>query len=188
MDAISTILSDVTDMLSGAFALLDAGEEEIERAQKRHPEKANEIWHAFSILVPSDAMQSMAEFVFRSHCRELLERIVTGADTRPGTAAEVCATLCAASQVAPLTGTAAGLYHRMWAQAFPDMEQFSDQTEHYEALHGSHIDDLERETRRKLRQSDRQVKDKDCKGLHHGEPATDCPLYLKAQAKAEAAA
>jgi hypothetical protein len=60
------------------------------------------------------------EFVYRSHCRELLDRAARGEDTRPGTAAECCIALSETSLRVPLRTSAAGLYARMWTRAqFP---------------------------------------------------------------------
>jgi hypothetical protein len=109
------------------------------------------------------------EYVYRAHCRELLERVAAGADTRPGTAAEMCCTCHDMSQIAPSTSPAAGLYGRMWAQAFPDRPQFHDQ-QHHEALEGPAIDYLETLLRRKLTVHDRRLGDIDCGGRHHGKP------------------
>ena len=108
------------------------------------------------------------EFVSRSHYRELLDRLATGMDTRPGTAAEVCCACRDASLVAPLNSTAAGLYFRMWESAFPDMPPVTDRTQHHEALEGSSIDALEATSRCTLAREDRLVADISCTGMHHG--------------------
>ena len=158
----------VSGMLAGLFEQMEWAEDEITKAQRRHPARADLIYHSFSLLTPKHELMG-TEFVYRSHCAELLNRVAAGTDTRPGTAAEVACACCDASQVAPLTSTAAGLYARMWQQAFPGHgDQWTDSGEHYEALHGSQIDDLERWSRRKLAHDDRTL-DFDCGGMHHGE-------------------
>lgn len=57
------------------------------------------------------------EFVYRSHRRELRERVARGQDTRPGTAAKLVIARSHNGQLAPLTTAGAGLCMRMWARA-----------------------------------------------------------------------
>jgi hypothetical protein len=158
------------EMLAGIFERMEWAEDEITAAQKRHPEMADLIYHGFKLLTPTHELLSTgAEFAYRAHCRELLERVAAGQDTRPGTAAEVACQCHDASLVCPLTETASGLYARMWQQAFPGQgDQWDASHGHYEGLHAAQIDDLERESRRKLTVSDRRI-DAECAGMHHGE-------------------
>ena len=60
------------------------------------------------------------EWVYRSHARELLTRAAADHDTRPATAAEMVLACRDISLCMPLNTTAAGLYMRLWRQAFPD--------------------------------------------------------------------
>jgi hypothetical protein len=157
--------------LSGILSQIDWAEDEGEKARQRHLAHADRIYHAFVLLTPShDLMRT--EFVYRSHCAELLDRVAAGTDTRPGTAAEVCAACHDASQVAPLTTSAFGLYARMWELAFPAYPVFSSQREHYEALRGPQISDLESEARRKLAQPGRCLGMITRPGMHHGQLVT----------------
>ena len=58
----------------------------------------------------------------------------------------------------------------MFARAFPEQSQaFAGQGEHYEALRGAQIDDLEAEARHKTAKEDRRLGEITCKGMHHGE-------------------
>ncbi len=60
-------------------------------------------------------------------------------------------------QVAPLTESAAGLYGRVFARAFPGQHNaWEGAQERSEALRSAQIDDLEREARHKLTQADRR--------------------------------
>jgi hypothetical protein len=170
-------LGGLDALLCGLFEQMEHAEDEIQAARRRHPQAADLLYHSFSLLTPTHELMGQ-EFVYRAHCRELLARVAAGQDTRPGTAAEVAIACSEASQVAPLASTVAGLYARMWGHAFPGHgAQWDDTAGHYEALYGSQIDDLERESRRKLAKSDRRVKDVECGGRHHGEPVT-CSLAL----------
>ncbi len=108
----------IGDMLAGAFKKMDWAEDEITRAQKRHPGQADLMWHCFKLLNPTHELMG-TEWLYRSHCRELLDRMAAGQDTRPGTAAEICCQCSDASQLAPLTESAAGLYGRMFSRATP---------------------------------------------------------------------
>jgi hypothetical protein len=115
------------------------------------------------------------EFVFRSHCRELLDRVAGGLSPVPGTSAEVALAVMAASLKAPLNTAAFGLYTRMWIQAgFPPSESVTGSHEHYEAIAKARIDDLEAETRTRLSVADRVLRSIECPGRHHGRPADDC--------------
>jgi hypothetical protein len=173
---------DLMDVLTGCFERMDWAEDEIARAQKRHPESADAIYHSFKLLNSADSKgfeRMGVELVYRSHCRELLERVAAGQDTRPGTAAEVAIACCEASLLSPLTTTAAGLYCRMWAIAFPGhSDVWAGQGEHYEGLRGTQIDDLEREARHKTASAGRRRGDIECGGMHHGE--TVACKYAKA--------
>lgn len=167
-------------MLTGLFERMEWAEDEIDRAMRRHKASASTLYHSFSLLTPTGVMSERAEFVYRSHVRELLARVVAGQDTRPGTAAEVCLACSESSLVAPLTDTAAGLYGRMWdAAGFPG-DQFHARQEHHEALSGSLIDDAERELRRKLAVDDRKLGAIECGGMHHGEDVS-CAYHTPAK-------
>ncbi|MGH3403813.1 MAG: hypothetical protein ACRDRJ_15140 [Streptosporangiaceae bacterium] len=178
--AIAELLARVQAEVTGAAALVDVAEDEIGQAAARHPQAADHLFHSFRLLLPAfDARAWGTEFVLRAHCRELLERVARGEDTRPGTNAEC---LLAISQVAvevPLNGAAAGFCFRMWSGAFPGHE-LSDRGQHYEALYGSAIDDIERWTRAKLAIPGRVLRDITCDGLHHGQPAA-CRYRAEAQ-------
>ena len=126
----------------------------------------------------------MVEFVYRSHAAELLDRLAAGADTREPTAAEMCLACSEISQRVPLHGPAAGVYLRLWARAFPGQPATADQAEQlhwHERLHGSQIDDLEAELRRRLRDPQRRLPTVDCQGRHHGRPVR-CRYAARAEA------
>lgn len=170
-ESLSKLMSTLTDAIGPTFEAMEWAEDEIQRAARRHPEAADRLWHSFSLLTPRDGMG--VEFVYRSHARELLDRVARGEDTRPGTAAEVCLVCKDASLVAPLTTGGVGLYMRMWLQAFPDRPVHDGQADdqvHYEAMRGSQIDDLEAKARHRTADPDRRLKDITCRGVHHGEP------------------
>jgi len=138
--------------LGPIFQQMECAEDEIEQAQRRHPQLADLLWTTFRLMLPTqDLMRT--EFVYRSHCRELLERVARGEDTRPGTSAELAIACC---HLAPLSTAGAGLYMRMWTKAFADQPPFpgaDERLDHYEAIEGSVMDEHEAAMRRKLGQS-----------------------------------
>lgn len=168
--ALATILEETTNdsFLIGCFERMEWAEEEIQAAGHRHPHAADTLYHSFSLLPPSFPDLMSTEFVYRSHARELLERVVRGEDTRPGTAAEVFCLMSQISLMTPLNTAAAGLYFRMWAEAFPHQPMFGE-LESYEKLERPLIDDFETEARRQLRVADRKPGAIECSGRHHGE-------------------
>jgi hypothetical protein len=162
-------------VMAEALGLVEQAEEEIQAARIRHPRHADRIYHAFPLLVPSPALERLeSEMVYRSHCRELLDRVAAGTDTRPGTAAEVCCVMLHTSLLSPLTSAATGLYMRMWQTAgFPELPEFTEARHHHEALESTVIDDHEQFARRKLAVADRRLGAIDCPGRHHGDEV-DC--------------
>lgn len=152
------IVNETSLQLGPIFEQMEWAEEEIDQAQGRHPAQASLLWTTFRLFVPtSDLMRT--ELVYRSHCRELLERVAAGEDARPGTNAELAIACCETSQLAPMTTAGAGLYMRVWARAFPDqpLVDNEEQLGHYEALESRAIDDHEAVLRRKLSQPWRRL-------------------------------
>ena len=135
-------------------------EDEIEAAQLRHGERdRGPLWNSFRLLRPTHE-QAWPELVYRAHCRELLDRVATGLDTRPATDAEKIAVLSAASQTAPLNSGAETLYLRIGTRMFPDIfEGIGDvlDVQAYEKVNGSRADDYEAQLARKLYQPWRKI-------------------------------
>jgi len=180
MAAIAELLARVQAEVTGAAALVDIAEDEIEQAAARRPQAAGDLFHCFRLLLPAfEARAWGTEFVLRAHCRELLERVARGQDTRPGTNAECLLAIAQVAMEVPLNGAAAGFYLRMWSAAFPGHE-LTGHGQHYEALYKGSIDDIERWTRKKLAIPGRVLRDITCDGLHHGQPAA-CRYRTEAQ-------
>ncbi|MFI8974244.1 hypothetical protein ACIGO9_15260 [Nocardia asteroides] len=166
---------EFTTALISALTQTEWAEDEIDRAQQRHPDVADVLFHGFSLLTATDQRMS-TEFVYRAHARELLERVAAGLSTKPGTAVEVALLLMRVSLVTPLNTTAFGLYLRMWRQAgLPDLGEPVTDDDHYEAIAGRGIDEFEAVARRKLAVPDRVLTLITCDGCHHGQPV-DCRL------------
>jgi hypothetical protein len=135
-------------------------EEEIEAAQLRHGERdRGPLWRSFRLLRPTHD-RSWPELVYRIHCRELLDRIAAGADTRPATDAEKIAVLSGASQTAPLNGGAETLYLRLGSRRFPEIFAGAGEVldiDAYEKVHGSRADEYEALLSHKLAQPWRTI-------------------------------
>ncbi|MFC8532065.1 hypothetical protein [Nocardia sp. NPDC057227] len=159
--------------LGGIFERMEWAEEEIVAARARNPRRADRIHHSFCLL-NSHHDRMATEFVYRSHCRELLDRVATDQDTRPATAAEICCAMLQISLFSPLRSSAASLYFRMWqAAGFPEIPEITAASSNHEALEKDRIDDHEHFARRKLAVLDRQLGEIVCAGQHHGE-SVDC--------------
>ncbi len=132
---------------------MEIAEEEIERAQRRHSEKADAIWSSFKHLVPTEVLGQTGDELYRRHCPELLDRVGEGRDLRPGTAAEVVAGIAGISQLAPPSRTMTLLYMRLFSELFPDEARtIFEETGPMEAdsYEETRIAELEAEFRRKL--------------------------------------
>jgi hypothetical protein len=149
------------------FEQMSWAEEEIKSAIRRHPSEKDSLWHSFSLLQATH--RNMAtEFVYRAHCRELLDRVAAGTPTTDGTAAEAVCVCSDTSKLAPFNGPGFGLYARMWAKAFPDKPMDGLDRDNYEALFSARIDELELELHVRQRVDDRKLGEIKCAGMHHG--------------------
>ena len=164
------ILAGIEEGLGAIFDRMSWAEDEIAQAQTRHPDKADTIYHSFALLSGGEASARMGvEAVYRAHAREILERVATGQDTRPGTAVEVIIGLLAAAERAPLSHEGFGLCARLWiAAGLPDHDDFSAKLGHIEALQAGRIDTEEAGARRACRDDSRRLGRIECEGWHHG--------------------
>jgi len=180
------ILAGFEQTFGVIFDRMSWAEDEIRKAQQRHPELADKIYHSFSLLSGDEAATRMTvEAVYRAHAREILERIAAGEDTRPGTAVEVVIGLLAAAERAPLSHEGFGLCARLWiAAGLPDHDDFADKLGHIEALHADRIDSEEADARRACRNDTRRLGRIECEGMHHGEhvPCSYAPAAKTAAA------
>jgi hypothetical protein len=138
------LISEVMASVTPVLAAVVIAEEEIEAAQKEHGEPIGPgdgpIWNSFLLLRPTHPCMEQ-EFIYRAHCRELLDRRAKGEDTRPGMSVEVVLGLSEASKHAPLTSSGAGLYLKLFRQCFPEKSQrlfdeINRDVEDYERLFG----------------------------------------------------
>jgi hypothetical protein len=179
-DEIAELFRQVQREVDAACALIDIAEDEIGQATERHPDAADDLFHSYVLLLPAIASAAWStNFVLRAHCREQLERVVAGEDTRPGTTVECLLAISEVSKAIPLGGAASGFYLRMWSTAFPGHE-LTDRGQHHEALYRDRIDQIEKWTRKKLAIPGRVLKGIECDGVHHGEPV-QCKYRTEAE-------
>lgn len=127
--------------INGLFASMDIAEEVMAAT--------GNVPGAFIHLQPSEVLRSKAEWLFRSHCYEIVERVKQGKDTRPGTQAECLAALMEAATQAPLGQDARAAVATLWANlAPPDLVATADGFAPAYSPHG--VADVIAETRRKM--------------------------------------
>jgi hypothetical protein len=158
-------LSEIThilDKLDGIIPLAQMAwaDQEIEAAQVRHGEMGRgPIWNSWRLLSPCHRFMAQ-EKLYRGHCREILDRVTFGEDTRDATDAEVLAALSAASLVSPLPEGAACLYFRVFKRTFPELWRHDlDGTvdlSAYESIHGYRADHYDDWLRTMLYQKERR--------------------------------
>lgn len=139
--------------VGGIFRAMEIAEEEIAEARgTTKVDKDDPVWDAFALLRTTDPLMS-TEFVYRAHCRELLERVKAGEDTRPATDAEIACGITRASHEVPMHGAIVGLQARLFKRAFPDkFDRLGIDLDLYERMHGREMDEWERKLRRKAAQ------------------------------------
>lgn len=156
----STLFDGIGELIDSVLDQCFVAEEEIEAAQLRHGERdRGPLWNSFRLLKPTHD-RAWPELVYRAHCRELLNRVAAGIDTRPATDAEKISVLSAASQTAPLNTGAETLYLRIGTRLFPEIfDGIADvlDIQAYEKIHGSRADDYEAQLTRKLIQPWRRI-------------------------------
>jgi hypothetical protein len=111
----------MANFLDFLFDSMRVAEEEIAAAINKHPKKhreaINETFKHACVTQPLRLKQSLT--LYRSHVRELIERMIAGADVRPGTRAEVLATLSECSYAAPLPNQPYTLFIRLFSEIYP---------------------------------------------------------------------
>ena len=109
------------------FKLMEIAEEEIQAAVETRPLESVTINRTFRLCCPKMVLfGSRHPDLYRSHVRELIERVVNGDDTRPGTKAEVLATLSQISFVSTLVDSAHTLMARLMKEVMPGYEPPTD--------------------------------------------------------------
>lgn len=121
------LMGDLAPVIDSVFRFMDIAEEEIAKGKIQWPDRAEQIHQSFSALRPTPDlhMNRFAEEMYRSHCKELIHRIVEAHEldekridlTRP-TSAEVCIVLSETSSKSGLSGAATSIYMRNFVKVF----------------------------------------------------------------------
>lgn len=150
--------ASLSRVMAGVFASVEIAEEEIARARDGAEWDSDDpLWQSFKLMRPTHDLMT-TEFVYRAHCRELLERVRAGEDTRPGTDAEISLLISDGSQRTPLHGDVVALQMRIFARAYPEQAQeVFDDLSPYEHVHGQGADEWESKLRDKCRQGWRRL-------------------------------
>jgi hypothetical protein len=139
---------DFGRLLDSCFAQMEWAEDEIEKAQGRHPEAAAKLWETFRLLQGTHELMN-TEFVYRAQALELLERVLGDEDCRWPTDVEIVCGLSDASLRAPLNTKAVALFMRLFARLFPDKARFDGlDAAAYEHVAGDGADDLYTDAKR----------------------------------------
>jgi hypothetical protein len=101
------------------FALAGIAEEEIAAAVERRPDRAPALQAAFLLLSPGE-FASYGERLYRSHARELLERVIEGKGVALGTDAECLIALSLGSLRAPLERGHLAAMESVFASVYPE--------------------------------------------------------------------
>ncbi len=109
--------TSVFTTVRNTFQCMDIAQEEMERAELLHGDQKEKIKDAFLDLMPG-MFVGRPDQLYRSHCRELLGRVVSGADLCPGTRAEAMLAMHATSLLAPLNAQGSALYESLFTGIF----------------------------------------------------------------------
>jgi len=95
------------DVMTKHLDACEAAEAAIDDMKCRYPDKARRLHVSFKLLRPTVGvtgtnMLSYHPRVYQAHIQELLNRVVNGIDTRPGTAAEIAMAFSEVSQATPM--------------------------------------------------------------------------------------
>jgi len=107
----------VFSQINAVFRCIEIAEQESERLAQLHPAQREALRAAFPDLMPG-GLAGMHDALYRSHARELLQRVVNGEDVMLGTNAEALLALHKSSLRAPLTSAAAACFEGLFTQIF----------------------------------------------------------------------
>lgn len=106
---------DVFRHATAVMSLAHIAERRIKAAIAAHPDHAAQLAAVFRLLVPL-GFAGKCDDLYAAHCDELLERVVAGEDTRPGTKAEVLIGIMGASLMSPLRSDGQHLAERLFRE------------------------------------------------------------------------
>ncbi len=116
--AIQTLFGAAGSVVNSTFRRMDIAEQEIAAAQKHTPRCKVLINGVFQLACPSMVLHNKSDDLYRHHVRELIDRVIAGDDTRPGTRAEVLASMVDTSLDSPLNRAGQAVYEHLFAELY----------------------------------------------------------------------
>lgn len=111
---------DMVSAVGRTFELMEVAERAILSAKATTPKRAHaRLDRAFGLLFPGQLARYDTR-LYAAHARELLRRVVAGADLRPATDAELLHALSTASLVAPPGSAHARLMAQVFFRVYPE--------------------------------------------------------------------
>lgn len=137
------------------FELMEVAEGLIAIYKEQHPDMEQVIDQAFGILSPGYLI-SFPHDLYRVHCRELLDRVVSGGDTRQATDTEKMAVMSEASLQRPMPDGFTATYWKIMSRRYPHLCAAGSKVLEVprESFPGQ-MEEIEAELDRKLFQNDR---------------------------------
>lgn len=117
--------SEVWGGVSTAFQFMDLAEEVITEMKEASDERLRDQIHSsFMSLLPSALLLSLSnEKLYKHHCKEIIQRVISKAPLNVGTKAEVVCACCAMSTKAPLNDDFSLVYWEAFLDIFPEFEE-----------------------------------------------------------------
>ena len=105
------------EVIDGAFNCMEIAERIIvEETEKLDEEISSRVSRqAFGVMCPPESFRGKAAFLYESHARELVRRVITHEDTRPGTAAECLVAMLYTAERTPLNQGGQVVTERLFA-------------------------------------------------------------------------
>ncbi len=129
---------DMMAVVNSTFECMDLAEEVITASGCTYAQNKS----AFGVMCPTPPLRGKSHDVYRAHARELVERIIAGKDTRPGTRCEVLCCLLATALKAPLNQSGGALAEHLFAELFPRHQVSKASTRRQEFYKGQIAEDL----------------------------------------------
>ena len=104
--------------IASIFDRMEMAEQVIKEMKREFPAKTKNIHDSFKYLAPTVYFHGKSHKLYRSHCREIILRIINNSDISFGTNAEIAGLLCDLSQSAPLNHDYAYVYQIMFKKIF----------------------------------------------------------------------
>ncbi len=120
--AMQAVFGNMSNTIEATFVTMRIAEEVIAEAVCTKEQGSA----AFGVMCPTAPLRRKSAAVYRQHAIELMERVVNGQDTRPGTKVEVLCMMMDLALKAPLNAEGAALADHLFRELFPDVPGMGD--------------------------------------------------------------